>query len=295
MSSLLLITLMPTAALAAQTILSPSTGALDAFALGQVSTGTPKPAKLPIVPEPLEYTFGDTLIYLAHDFRITLSDELEHAGGDVRKAADRTEHEVMQQTHQWLSIFRGAEFWRRNDDDGKGFMPCTRYLDELQISLTPNSDDVRSNRLLTILGGATAPAAERVKLEKYELHVPLDGPATLTAGAALGLLRGLTTFEHLFYRLDEGDQGDQEREVDSLEDVEMHGRVYAPFAPYHIKDQPAMGWRGLMLDTARNYLSVKAIKRVRAGVAACCCRRAKLADGQTLDTMSMVKMTPLHW
>lgn len=55
------------------------------------------------------------------------------------------------------------------------------------------------------MGGATVPAKSRPALERYELEIPLDGEATLKGVSALGLFRGLATFEQLFYRLEEGD------------------------------------------------------------------------------------------
>uniref|UniRef100_A0A1A9WKE8 beta-N-acetylhexosaminidase n=1 Tax=Glossina brevipalpis TaxID=37001 RepID=A0A1A9WKE8_9MUSC len=47
-------------------------------------------------------------------------------------------------------------------------------------------------------------------------------------------------------------------------------------AKVSLKDKPAFKWRGIMLDTARNFYSVEAIKR-------------------TLDTMALVKLNTLHW
>jgi hexosaminidase len=86
--------------------------------------------------------------------------------------------------------------------------------------------------------------------ESYTLSVPGDGsPAVLMANSTLGLLRGLTTFEQLWYYFD--------------------GEVYNLEAPVEITDAPAyvcpisllyrsklyertQPYRGFMLDTARN-------------------------------------------
>ena len=283
----------------------------------------PKPAKLPIIPEPAQYTFGSgsgsgndtgSLLCLAPDFTITLSSELSgnEVAADVRRAAERTREKVLGETHQWLSVDRGSEFWVDTEAEqgegspdvarsGAAFKPCTRWLGELQLSLNDKDNSaeegrdtvsgttaISDERRLSILGGATAPGPERIALEKYELTVPLEGPATLKADAALGLLRGLTTFEHLFYRLDEGSGtavGGGDADTNSIDDAaeagggsteedegKLQGRVYAPFAPYSIKDEPVMGWRGLMLDTARNYLPMKDIERVRlCGFNSVCC------------------------
>jgi len=86
--------------------------------------------------------------------------------------------------------------------------------------------------------------------ENYALSVPKDGSrAVLTANSTLGLLRGLTTFEQLWYYFD--------------------GEIYTLEAPAEIADAPAyvrpislldkeklyetgQPYRGFMLDTARN-------------------------------------------
>lgn len=324
MIPLITLAMWPTLALAVQvtfnlatahTALAQAQPEPQAHARGQSAIETamiPKPAKLPIIPEPAHYTFGSgsdddtgSLLCLAPDFTITLSSELSgrEVAADVRRAAERTREKVLGETHQWLSVGRGSEFWTDTEaEQGEGspdtarsdasFKPCTRWLGELQLSLNDKDNSaeedpdevsgttaISDERRLSILGGATAPVPERNALEKYELTVPLEGPATLKANAALGLLRGLTTFEHLFYRLDEGSGtavgggGDADANADgdaagpegSAEEEEgkLQGRVYAPFAPYSITDEPVMGWRGLMLDTARNYLPIKDIKRVR--------------------------------
>ncbi|KAG5732634.1 hypothetical protein E4T56_gene16912, partial [Termitomyces sp. T112] len=74
--------------------------------------------------------------------------------------------------------------------------------------------------------------------------------------STLGLFRGLTTFGQLWY--------------------DLNGITYTLQAPFDIVDSPAFPYRGLMLDTARNYFPVEDIKR-------------------TLDAMSWVKINTFHW
>jgi hypothetical protein len=58
------------------------------------------------------------------------------------------------------------------------------------------------------------------RVESYHLTVPSDGsPATLTANSTLGLFRGLTTFEQLWY--------------------DLEGTIYTLEAPLEIYDSPA--------------------------------------------------------
>ncbi|UZJ56163.1 hypothetical protein CBS101457_005483 [Exobasidium rhododendri] len=99
--------------------------------------------------------------------------------------------------------------------------------------------------------------------ESYSLTIPEgSGEAVLKAGNALGALRGLATFAQLVYRLPGNKDGS---------DVK-----YIPHLPIKIEDKTAFPYRGIMLDTARNYLPVASIKK-------------------TIDVMETVKMNVLHW
>ncbi|KAG1739453.1 glycoside hydrolase family 20 protein [Suillus paluster] len=121
-----------------------------------------------------------------------------------------------------------------------------------------------SKLTLSLTSGATAEpiASEAVKplgtrSEEYALTIPADGSAaTLTANSTLGLYRGLTTFNQIFYY--------------------YGGVTYTLLAPIAITDTPAYPFRGLALDTARNYYPVSDILR-------------------TLDAMSWVKINTFHW
>ncbi|KAH8824949.1 N-acetylhexosaminidase [Flagelloscypha sp. PMI_526] len=140
-------------------------------------------------------------------------------------------------------------------------------------ALTPGAgseyaDKVSSAPLLTKLtlsltGNGTKSIAEeavkpfRQRSEGYTLVVPAGGgEATLTADSALGLFRGLTTFEQLWY--------------------DLSGVTYTVEAGLNIQDAPKYPYRGLMLDTARNYFTVDDIKR-------------------TIDAMSWTKLNNFHW
>ncbi len=90
--------------------------------------------------------------------------------------------------------------------------------------------------------------------ESYLLTVTPDG-ATLQAAQPWGVLRGMETFLQL------------------VAPGETAGfRVPAVV----VRDQPRFPWRGLLLDSARHFLSVATVKR-------------------TLDGMAAVKLNVLHW
>lgn len=89
--------------------------------------------------------------------------------------------------------------------------------------------------------------------ESYRLRVAAGGHATLHAPSVFGALRGLETWRQL--------------------------RALAPEAgtgPLLIEDAPRFAWRGLLLDCARRYMSLSALKR-------------------QLDGMAAAKLNVLHW
>ncbi|OAX34525.1 hypothetical protein K503DRAFT_868857 [Rhizopogon vinicolor AM-OR11-026] len=125
------------------------------------------------------------------------------------------------------------------------------YLETDQpLSLTSSATvEPIASEAVTLLG---------TRSEEHQLTILADGStATLTANSTLGLYRGLTTFNQLFYY--------------------YGGVTYTLLAPISITETPAYPFRGLALDTSRNYYPVTDILR-------------------TLDAMSWVKEidTPGH-
>ncbi|ORX80469.1 hypothetical protein K493DRAFT_242670 [Basidiobolus meristosporus CBS 931.73] len=94
--------------------------------------------------------------------------------------------------------------------------------------------------------------------ESYTLDVPAEGDSVITAKTVFGALRGLESFSQLVKWHSSTDQ------------------FRIPLAPVHITDYPKFSHRGILIDTSRNYLTPKAIKR-------------------TLDAMSYNKLNVLHW
>ncbi|KAL0960961.1 hypothetical protein HGRIS_005959 [Hohenbuehelia grisea] len=191
-------------------------------------------------PLPKQLSTGTTALKLSShfDIRITVRD----APRDLQEAVDRTKSRLQKDKLERLVVGRSSA-------DARAIQGA------------------RSIGLLTLaLDGSAKPrsiAQEAVvdlgsRSEGYTLHVPSDGStAVLRANSTLGLFRGLTTFEQLWYD-------------------DLHGATYTLEAPIDIADAPAYPYRGFMLDTARNFFPVSDIKR-------------------TLDAMSWVKINTLHW
>ena len=91
--------------------------------------------------------------------------------------------------------------------------------------------------------------------ESYEISAGVS-VANVTAQTVWGALRGIETFSQLV--------------------VADTKRFALPPTPIHITDHPRFGWRGLMIDTGRNYLTPTSIK-------------------MALDGMAYTKLNVLHW
>lgn len=132
------------------------------------------------------------------------------------------------------------------------------------VALSKSSECPSSSSFQDISDAAVLPLDERD--ESYNLTIPADGSyATLTACNALGMLRGITTFEQLIYVLPK-----------SARSIASTGVAYIPHAPLTIEDTAAFPWRGLLLDTSRNFYPLSSLKKM-------------------LDVMSWSKFSEFHW
>ncbi|KAI0927731.1 hypothetical protein AcV5_008188 [Taiwanofungus camphoratus] len=192
-------------------------------------------------PLPRSLEEGTTALRLSGVFHIAISPDIHNPPQDLWGAIGRTQQYLFTDNLGRLVVGRGAS-------DVSAFEQAS-YLSELTLSLAPGST------VLSITEEAQKPLEQRN--EAYNLTVPSDGSAaTITATSTLGLFRGLTTFGQLWYKYD--------------------GTIYAINTPVTIEDSPAYPYRGLLLDTARNFFPVSDILR-------------------TLDAMSLVKINELHW
>ncbi|KAL0064301.1 Glucosamine-6-phosphate isomerase (Glucosamine-6-phosphate deaminase) (GNPDA) (GlcN6P deaminase) [Marasmius tenuissimus] len=194
-----------------------------------------------IWPRPQTMTVGSKALKISSSFDITLSG-ISNVPQDLLDAISQTKSAIKNDKLERLVVGRGAA--------DATIKAGAKELGKLVVSLEGVKGNVR---------GISEEAVDAIenRIEEYTLDIPADGSAaTLKAKSTLGLYRGLTTFQQLWYFWD--------------------GTTYTVQAPVHISDSPKYPYRGLMLDTARNYFPVQDIKR-------------------TLDAMSLVKMNAFHW
>jgi hexosaminidase len=94
--------------------------------------------------------------------------------------------------------------------------------------------------------------------ESYSLNVDADGVCTISSKTIWGALRGLESFTHFLVR-----------------NADM-SRVELVSSAVSVTDVPRFGHRGMLIDTARHYLSVPTIQKV-------------------IDALPVNKFNVLHW
>ncbi|EPT01464.1 hypothetical protein FOMPIDRAFT_129075 [Fomitopsis schrenkii] len=210
------------------------------FRLALASVLAAAPFVSALWPLPRNLDEGTTALRLSPNIDISFS-SIANPPQDLYDAITRTRAHLLTDNLGRLVVGRGAS-------DVSSFETAA-YLSSLTLSLESGS------QVLSITAEAQKPLEQRD--EAYTLTIPSNGSAALvTASSTLGLLRGLTTFEQLWYEYD--------------------GTIYAVNTPLSVEDAPAYPYRGFLLDSARNYFPVSDILR-------------------TLDTMSLVKINEFNW
>jgi hexosaminidase len=183
-------------------------------------------------PIPRSLQTGSTSLILSKNFKIT---NLHNPPSDLDAAVSRTLGHLSGDKLQRLVVGRASA--------DQNVVQNAKQLSSLVLSI-PAGTKVNS-----ISAEAILPLGSRS--EEYTLHVPSDGSAaTLSANSTLGLLRGLTTFEQLWYDLNGAATYTLEAPI-SITDAPAFVSVVITFwCPMMLMlPQP---YRGFMLDTARN-------------------------------------------
>lgn len=137
-------------------------------------------------PIPRSLEAGTTSLKLSSDLKITVN--VHDAPQDLLDAVNRTRYYLYNDKLGRMVVGRGAS-------DSAG-LKIAKTLSSLTLSLTSGSSPARP-----IATEAVQPIGTRE--ESYSLSVPDDGSgAFLTANSTLGLFRGLSTFEQLWYGYD---------------------------------------------------------------------------------------------
>ncbi|TCD63749.1 N-acetyl-glucosamine-6-phosphate deacetylase [Steccherinum ochraceum] len=191
-------------------------------------------------PIPRGLSNGTTPLKLSSSFDIQAS--FKNVPSDLQDAIQRTKSHLKTDTFERLVVGRGS-------------------VDAQAIA---HANSLKTLVLSLNHGAAVRPIAVEVNTvaidardESYSLSIPShSAQATLVANSTLGLFRGLTTFDTMWYH--------------------NGGDKYILNAPVTITDSPAFPYRGFSFDTARNFYPVSDIKR-------------------TLDAMSWVKLSVMYW
>ncbi|KAI0630928.1 N-acetylhexosaminidase [Trametes polyzona] len=190
-------------------------------------------------PIPTALSTGTSALKLSSNFAVHV--DVPRPPTDLISAVARSQSRLRSDAFERLVLGRGAE-------DADTIEPA-HILTSLTVALRPG---------LPIRGIVQETTGDLLSRdESYQLVVPEDSPrAILEANSTLGLLRGLTTFEQLWYQ--------------------WNSVKYLLDGPLHIVDAPAFPYRGFSFDTSRNFYPVADIER-------------------TLDAMSWVKLNILYW
>jgi hexosaminidase len=138
-----------------------------------------------------------------------------------------------------------AIFFRPDQEEirrvGEFFADCLRPATGFELPLLPAEDSSKNGILLAI-----DEAGKDLGEESYELVVEPDG-ILLHAPHPTGLFRGVQTIRQLL-----------------PPEIEAHAQSSGPWQMdgVTIQDVPRFGWRGVMLDVARHFFPVAAVKRL---------------------------------
>lgn len=184
-------------------------------------------------PMPRFYQSGSTPLALASTFGIDV--KISNVPNDLTEAVTRTLSYLKTDQLERLVVGRGAADVAR--------VKNAKQLKSLELHLALGAAKARS-----ISTEAIAPLGSR--REEYTLTIPTTGaPAILSANSTLGLFRGLTTFEQLWYTA-ENISYTLEAPMDIIDSPAFVSYMRSCAGEY--TDNASQPYRGFMLDTARN-------------------------------------------
>lgn len=169
-------------------------------------------------PMPSSISTGQDAILLSGDFSI--QPNFTGVPRDLIDAINRTHGRLFSDKLGRLVVGRGSS--------DVGSIRNAKSLNTLSLALS-SVNKTSGNEVKSISDEITDNFDTRIERESYSLDIPSDGrDALLTANTTLGLLRGLATFEQLWYT--------------------FNNQVYALSLPLNVVDKPAYVCSGLISE-----------------------------------------------
>jgi hexosaminidase len=210
------------------------------------------PAHLDVVPYPSDVTIGSGSCALDPKFDI----QIQSCSADcdiLQRAVQRYKDLIFKVPGSTGTVFRQNIFENRVN------------------ATVPEGSPGKLFQLNIVTTAATSVELQLGVDESYSIQVPSgtdnEQIVTLTATTTWGALQGLETFSQLVHF--------QSSSVGKYTQGQETGYVIN-WTPMSIQDAPRYPWRGLLVDTARHYISMPMMEKI-------------------VDTMSAVKLNVLHW
>ncbi len=234
---------------------------------------------LALWPEPTQFTFGTSLLWLSPQVEFKTSSSNQTAGQYSRRSVYVALSDSLEFLRSQTFGFSDNQSAQANSFSEQDILQSaiqrtqetitsTKFVPWKFYSRTSNFEPDSSGSYQTIttvqINQKKNAATENISAEdffssdeSYGISIGESGVAEIQSISTLGTIRALQTFEQLFYA------------------HSADYRVYTPLAPMSIVDSPKWPHRGLNLDISRNAFSPTDVTR-------------------TIDAMSTCKMSRLH-
>lgn len=221
---------------------------------------------------PAPTTFNEGQNYLTLSSNLTFiyvksnSLDLWTPSHDLVRNVEEIQKYILNDHHQILVPDRGESL--------RSTIISSPSLKTLKLAL--GSDHPKSH-IHSIAYETRKPTSSRDESYTIEIQESCE-EAILTAKTSLGFLRGLQSFSQLIYTLPpltvDGDSASNQQQTYAFTLVD--DRVRYIRAPIFIEDKPSFQYRGLLLDTSRNFFPISDLIR-------------------TVNAMSWAKLNTFHW